>query len=113
MIELFSDRVESPIGTILIISDGTRLHSLDYRGYDHRMDRLLVQRYGEYTLRDLADPGGATSAMRAYLGGDLNAIAICPSRSAARRFRSASGPNCAASRRAPRSPTASKRNAWA
>ena len=74
MKELFADRVESDIGTILIISDGTHLRSLDYRGYDHRMDRLLVARYGDYALRDETDPGGAATAIRKYLGGDLAAI---------------------------------------
>jgi len=74
MTELFADRVESAIGTILIISDGTRLRSLDYLGYDHRMDKLLVARYGDYALRDETDPGGASSAVRAYLAGDLRAI---------------------------------------
>jgi methylated-DNA-[protein]-cysteine S-methyltransferase len=78
MLELFSDRVESPIGTLLIISDGTRLRSLDYRGYDHRMNRLLVARFGEYTLRESTDPGGATSALRAYLAGDLAALEALP-----------------------------------
>jgi methylated-DNA-[protein]-cysteine S-methyltransferase len=80
MTELFSDRVDSELGTILIISDGTHLRSLDYRGYDHRMDRLLVERYGEYTVRDEADPGGASTAIRAYLAGDLAAVDGLPVR---------------------------------
>ena len=78
MIELFADRVESEIGTILLISDGTALLSLDYRGYDHRMDRLLVARYGEYALRNETDPGGASTAIRAYLAGDITAIDTLP-----------------------------------
>jgi len=72
--ELYADRIESPIGTILIISDGTRLCALDYRGYDHRMNAFLAARYGAYDLHDAEDPGGATSAVRAYLGGDLRAL---------------------------------------
>jgi methylated-DNA-[protein]-cysteine S-methyltransferase len=86
MVELFSDRVDSPVGTLLIISDGTHLCSLDYRGYDHRMNRLLVARFGEYTLRDQADPGGATTALRAYLAGDLNAIDALPVKTAGTPF---------------------------
>lgn len=75
---LYADRIESPIGTILIISDGRRLIALDYRGYDHRMNGFLAARFGEYELREAADPGGATSALRAYLGGDLRAIETLP-----------------------------------
>jgi hypothetical protein len=43
--DLYADRIESPIGTILIISDGTRPCALDYRGYDHRMTAFLAARY--------------------------------------------------------------------
>jgi methylated-DNA-[protein]-cysteine S-methyltransferase len=86
MIELFADRLDSGLGTVLIISDGTHLCSLDYRGYDHRMDRLLVQRYGEYRLRDKADPGGATSALRKYFAGDLTAIDGLPVRTGGSPF---------------------------
>ena len=72
--DLYADRIESPIGTILIISDGRRLCALDYRGYDHRMTGFLAARFGEYALHDAADPGGATSAVRAYLDGDMRAL---------------------------------------
>ncbi|HEY5348976.1 MAG TPA: methylated-DNA--[protein]-cysteine S-methyltransferase [Candidatus Lustribacter sp.] len=71
---LYADHIDSPIGTILIISDGARLCALDYRGYDHRMNAFLAARYGAYELRDAEDPGGASSAVRAYLGGDMAAL---------------------------------------
>jgi methylated-DNA-[protein]-cysteine S-methyltransferase len=72
--DLYADRIESPIGTILIISDGTRLCALDYRGYDHRMNAFLAARFGTYQLHDAADPGGASTAVRAYLAGDMTAL---------------------------------------
>jgi methylated-DNA-[protein]-cysteine S-methyltransferase len=97
MLELFSDRVDSAIGTLLIISDGTRLCSLDYRGYDQRMNRLLAARFGEYALRDQDDPGGATTAVRAYLAGDLTAIDALPVNTAGTPFRERVWRNCAAS----------------
>ena len=71
---LYADRIESPIGTILIVSDGPALCALDFRGYDHRMTAFLAARYGDYELREAHDPGGATSALRAYLGGDVRAV---------------------------------------
>jgi methylated-DNA-[protein]-cysteine S-methyltransferase len=72
--QLYADRVDSPIGTILIISDGTRLCALDYRGYDHRMTAFLAARYGSYELQDASDPGGASTAVRAYLEGNIAAL---------------------------------------
>ncbi|HEV8019864.1 MAG TPA: methylated-DNA--[protein]-cysteine S-methyltransferase, partial [Candidatus Lustribacter sp.] len=71
---LYADRIDSPIGTLLIISDGAQLCALDYRGYDHRMNAFLAARYGEYRLTDADDPGGASSAVRAYLAGDIRAL---------------------------------------
>ncbi len=71
---LYADRIESPIGTILIISDGARLCALDFLGYDHRMSAFLAARYGAFQLHDAQDPGGASSAVRAYLGGDMTAL---------------------------------------
>jgi methylated-DNA-[protein]-cysteine S-methyltransferase len=73
-VDLYADRIESPIGTILIVSDGARLCALDYRGYDHRMTAFLAARYGAYRLHDAEDPAGATSAVRAYLAGDMSAL---------------------------------------
>jgi len=73
-VNLFSDRLDSPLGTLLIISDGRRLVALDFRGYDHRMNGFLAARYGSYELREANDPGGASSAVRAYLAGDLTAV---------------------------------------
>jgi methylated-DNA-[protein]-cysteine S-methyltransferase len=72
--DLYADRIESPIGTILVVSDGARLVALDYRGYDRRMTDFLAARFGAYQLHDADDPGGATSALRAYLAGDITAV---------------------------------------
>jgi methylated-DNA-[protein]-cysteine S-methyltransferase len=71
---LYADRLETPIGTILIVSDGHALCALDYRGYDHRMTAFLAARYGDYELHEAHDPGGATNALRAYVGGDVRAV---------------------------------------
>jgi methylated-DNA-[protein]-cysteine S-methyltransferase len=71
---LYLDRLESPIGTLLLVSDGRALCALDYRGYDHRMTELLAARYGNFELHESHDPAGATSALRAYLAGDHHAL---------------------------------------
>lgn len=72
--ELFIDRVDSPIGVLHLVSDGRRLCALDYHGYDDRLRRHLTLRYGPHRLREAVDSGGATTAMRRYLAGDLGAI---------------------------------------
>jgi methylated-DNA-[protein]-cysteine S-methyltransferase len=71
---LYADRIDSPIGTILIVSDGRALCAVDYRGYDHRMTAFLAARYGDYELHEARDPAGATSALQAYLAGDIRAL---------------------------------------
>jgi methylated-DNA-[protein]-cysteine S-methyltransferase len=74
--DLYADRIDSAIGTLLLITKRERLCALDYRGYDHRMNAFLAARFGSYALHDADDPGGTTSAVRAYLGGDLRALDV-------------------------------------
>src|SRR5579872_924607 len=71
---LLIDRIDSAIGTILVVSDGARLCALDYSGYERRMMRLLRARYGEIRLRPTRDPAGLSRRVRAYLAGTHRAI---------------------------------------
>ena len=75
---LLVDRVESPIGTILIVVDGNRLCALDYADCEERMLRLLARRYGEFRLIAAVDPLDLGSRVRAYFRGDLAALADAP-----------------------------------
>lgn len=76
--ELFIDRIDSAIGTILLVSDGESLCALDYAGYEERMLTLLHRRYREFRLRDARDPQGFSGRMRAYLAGDLGCLNCIP-----------------------------------
>ncbi len=58
--QLTLDRVPSPIGTILLVSDGATLRALDFADFEARMHRLLVRHYGAYELA----PGRAPAEMR-------------------------------------------------
>ncbi|MBT9317084.1 methylated-DNA--[protein]-cysteine S-methyltransferase [Leptothoe spongobia] len=76
--------VTSPIGNILLVTDGEVLVSLDYEGYEHRMMRLLAKRYGPFDLVE-AHGESQTSTLQplihqiqAYLAGDLTAIDHIP-----------------------------------
>jgi O-6-methylguanine DNA methyltransferase len=74
---LFRDRVASPIGTILLVTDGEgRLRALDFEDHADRMDHLLRRHYGPegYTLAAGSAPAAVSSALAAFFAGDLRAI---------------------------------------
>lgn len=71
---LFIDRIDSPIGTILLVIDGNKLCSLDYEEYEQRMLLLLERRYGPVQLLPKVDPEGFGSRIRSYLAGDYSAL---------------------------------------
>lgn len=74
--ELLIDRFASPIGEVLLVSDGAHLRALDFWDYEARMQQLLRLHYGSYTLQAAHDPAGLSSAIQRYMGGDLAAIAM-------------------------------------
>ncbi|HLL80706.1 MAG TPA: methylated-DNA--[protein]-cysteine S-methyltransferase [Ktedonobacteraceae bacterium] len=74
MTTLQLDRIDSPIGDIVIVVDGERLCSLDYMEYESRMMTLLSRRYGQFKLEQAADPHGFSSRIRAYLAGDYHCL---------------------------------------
>jgi methylated-DNA-[protein]-cysteine S-methyltransferase len=76
--DLLIDRVESELGTILLVSDGENLCALDYGNCTHRMTALLQRRYGQFRLRDATDPQGFSSRIRAYLARCFTAIDDIP-----------------------------------
>lgn len=76
MLELALDRLDSVLGTLLVVAEGRRLCALDYA--EERMTLLLKRRYGEYRLSEAADPNGFSSRLRAYCDGDMRAIETIP-----------------------------------
>lgn len=73
------DRRESPLGTMLLVTnDDGLLYSLDFEDYESRMQKLLKRYYGSVQL----DQGPVTKpiavALDAYFDGDLSALeALC------------------------------------
>ena len=66
---LLVDRLQTPIGELLIVADSAgKLRTIDWTDHEARMRQLLDRYYGKggYTLQPARDPGGLTSAMRAY-----------------------------------------------
>jgi len=72
--ELLLDSVASPIGTMLIVSDGELLRALEFADYEERMRRLLRINVGKFTMKESRNPADLSDRIRAYFGGDLTAI---------------------------------------
>jgi len=76
-IALVIDRMVTPIGELVIIADAQdHLRAIDWTDHEDRMLQLLGRYSGKagYALTKRRDPGGLSSAMRAYFNGDLAAI---------------------------------------
>ena len=113
-VNFLTDRVPSPIGTLLLVSDGEALRALDFDDYEPRMQRLLERRYGRaVTLTPARDPGGAATLVRAYLEGDLQAVERIPVRTDGTAFQERVWAALRASRPARRPPTGPSPRAWA
>lgn len=78
MRELGIDRLESVLGTLLVVVDGRRLCALDYADTEERMALLLRRRYGAYRLSEVSDPSGFSSRLRAYFDGDIGCLDTVP-----------------------------------
>ena len=76
----FIDREPTPIGPMLIVSDEQgHLRALDWGDHEERMHKLFSRHYGaHYTLQPRPDAGGLTSALRAYLAGNIHVIDSLP-----------------------------------
>jgi methylated-DNA-[protein]-cysteine S-methyltransferase len=86
MIKLLIDRIPSPIGVMVLISDGNSLCSLDFADFEVRMLRLLHNRYPSFELVEKIDPLGFSTKIRAYLGGDFTSLDHIPVNSGGTEF---------------------------
>ncbi|MBK8159244.1 MAG: methylated-DNA--[protein]-cysteine S-methyltransferase [Rhodospirillaceae bacterium] len=76
-LKLLIDRMATPIGELVVIADENgRLRAVDWSDHEPRMLTLLARHCGRagYTLTRQPDPGGLSTALRAYFKGDLGAI---------------------------------------
>jgi methylated-DNA-[protein]-cysteine S-methyltransferase len=76
--KLWLDRIDSEIGTILIVADGKSLCAIDFSDYESRMRKLLSQRYADYELVDQPNPQGFSDRLRAYFQRDFMALEGLP-----------------------------------
>jgi methylated-DNA-[protein]-cysteine S-methyltransferase len=73
-VDFFLDRLESPIGTIVLITDGEALRALDFLDFEPRMRRLLKLHYGPRTLVEKPENLGIKRCLLTYFSGDLNSL---------------------------------------
>lgn len=76
--ELLLDRFPSPLGEVLLISDGSNLRALDFHDYEPRMHQLLRLHYGSYSLESARNPAGLSALIERYMEGDLRVIEDIP-----------------------------------
>ena len=80
---LYADRLESAIGTLLLIHDREgHVRALDFHDFKSRMRRLLRFHYGaegnDFAIEDRAAPTAIRRAISDYFLGDLCAINSIP-----------------------------------
>jgi methylated-DNA-[protein]-cysteine S-methyltransferase len=76
--KLWLDRINSEIGTVLIVSDGTSLCALDFSDYEQRMHKFLSQHYPQYELHEKLNPQGFSDRVQAYFDRDFSALDDLP-----------------------------------
>jgi methylated-DNA-[protein]-cysteine S-methyltransferase len=81
-IQTFSlERIETPTGPMLLVTDDEgRLRALDWEDHEERMHRLMRRHYGENgaRLHAVKATSAAARSLRAYFGGDLEAVTRLP-----------------------------------
>jgi methylated-DNA-[protein]-cysteine S-methyltransferase len=74
--EIFGlDRLPTPIGTALLITDADGvLRALDWEEHEPRMKELLRLQYGVMVLKDARSPTDLRAALTGYFKGDLDRL---------------------------------------
>ncbi len=88
-LQLIIDRVNTPIGEMLIVADHDgNLRAVDWADYESRMMRLLERHYGAngFKLEPGKNPHGFADAINRYFAGDLIALDGLPVKTAGTPF---------------------------
>ena len=75
---LLMDKIDSPVGELLIVSDGMNLCAVEFEGGEERLKTYLYKRYGDFALQQVDDPQGFSSRIRAYFAGNAHALDAIP-----------------------------------
>lgn len=69
---------ESPLGPLVLVSDGDALLALDFPPFETRMRDLLARHHGAATMRPGRIPAFIRAALAAWFAGDLKALDTVP-----------------------------------
>ena len=68
------DRIDSPVGTVLLVTRPGAMVALDFSDCTDRMLSYLRLRYRDVDLVPASDPNGYSTRIRAYFDGDFSAL---------------------------------------
>lgn len=91
-LQLFFERIETPIGELLIVADREKnLRAVGWTEYEPRMRRLLRLHYGEegFRLEPAPRSSDPATALKNYFAGELGAIDNLPVQTAGTPFQRA------------------------
>jgi methylated-DNA-[protein]-cysteine S-methyltransferase len=71
---LLTDRVETPIGTMMLIARDGVLQLLEFVEASDRVARELKSRFDDFELQPTPNPFGLSDRVRSYFAGELTAI---------------------------------------
>ena len=72
------ERIQTPIGTILLVSDGAALRVLHFDDDEATLHGLLRRQYPRDEIGEGRVPAAITAALASYFDGDLRAIDAVP-----------------------------------
>ncbi|HWQ14549.1 MAG TPA: methylated-DNA--[protein]-cysteine S-methyltransferase [Roseiflexaceae bacterium] len=72
------DRLETPIGALLMVVDEEQLCALEFAEHEGRLLRQLERRYGAVRLAPEVNPCGFADRLRAYFAGELRSLDAIP-----------------------------------
>lgn len=76
--DLLKESANTPLGKVMIVTHQHWLCSLDFEGYEERLESLLFKRFGAYQLSAASRSSEAHSRVLAYFQGELDAFAGIP-----------------------------------
>jgi len=83
VLDLLIDRIDTPIGEMIIIADKDgNLRVIDWTDHEARMLKFLERHYGKakFKLTPTRNPNGLSQAISRYFHGDLTAIDNLPTK---------------------------------
>lgn len=74
MSDILSDRIDTPIGRMVLLARDGVLLLLEFEEASERFEREVKARFRDVPLVPIEDPFGLSSRITAYYGGELSAI---------------------------------------